>query len=238
MEDDAACQELAEFTTCDISDGLLNLYDIPTGGYFPNLVQRSKSGSDKTTVGKAYTVLFAPVDDPRDTVNFIDEVPAGSVMVIALTPPLQRDVAPYVKPTVAVFGGLMATRAQHQACRGCIVFGRVRDMSEFRDLSFPVHSYGVGACASKLTVKPVAVNVDLDMLCSDSAVQTIKPNDLIAADEHGVVSVPHALVDTSKLIRYIRKSVEVDEQVAADIIDGAPAKESQKQRRAVLRDYL
>ncbi|CAR29241.1 ZYRO0G04026p [Zygosaccharomyces rouxii] len=225
-----------ELTPCDVSDGLLNKYKIDNGGYLPNLTQWS--GHSKGTIhGKAYTVLFAPANDTRPSVNYIDSVPQGAFLVIALTRDLQLPYAPYVKPTQAVYGGLMSTRAQYLKAAGTLVFGRIRDLKEHKSLEHPVFSYGVGSCAAKAAVKPIGINVPLEILTSNGEVEIIKPGDYMVGDANGIVKVPSE-VELDSLVGYVRKSVEADELVTTDIKNGRPAKEAQKDRRATLKNYL
>ncbi|QLL34014.1 hypothetical protein HG536_0F03390 [Torulaspora globosa] len=229
-------EELAKFSTCDVADGLLNLHSIVDGGYFPNLTQYSQR-SKVSVVGRAYTVLFAPVDDPRPAVNYIDAISKGCFLVIALSKELQTPYAPYVKVTQACYGGLMSTRAKYQGAVGSVIFGRVRDIEEHRALEYPVFSYGLGACAPKMAIKPVAINVPLEILCIDGADKIIKPADYIVGDEHGVVRIPGDM-DMAALLEYMKTSVEADELVVQDINAGVPAKQAQKERREVLQRFL
>ncbi|CUS21925.1 LAQU0S04e03994g1_1 [Lachancea quebecensis] len=226
---------LSKFSTCDVSDGLLNRNGDLYGGFFPNL-QKWSGSSEHSVAGKAYTVLFAPCDDPREEVNYIDSVPPGSFIVIALTVPLQLECAPYTRIPQALYGGLMSTRAQYQGACGSVVFGRVRDLEEHKALGFPVFSYGLGSCAARMAVKPVGVNVPLQILSHHDEFRTINPGDYIVGDCHGIVRIP-AAVDTEELTKYIEKSVEVDESIAGDVKDGKPLKASQKERRAVLKKF-
>lgn len=230
-------EELKKYSTCDIADGLLNLHSIDDGGFFPNLTQLSQ-GSEGSAVGRAYTVLFAPIDDPRPTVNYIDAIPEGSFLVIALSKALQTPHAPYVKVTQACYGGLMSTRAKYQGAAGSVIFGRVRDVDEHRALKYPVFSYGLGACAPKMAVKAVAINVPLEISCIDGVDKVIRPNDYIVGDEHGIVGIPGSGIDMATFLEYIQVSVEADELVAQDIKSGIPAKQAQKERRAVLKRFF
>lgn len=229
-------EELTKFSTCDVADGLLNLHSVVDGGYFPNLTQYSRS-SKVSVVGRAYTVLFAAADDPRPAVNYIDQVPEGSFLVIALERNLQVPYAPYVKVTQACYGGLMSTRAKYQGAVGSVVFGRIRDVEEHRALEYPVFSYGLGACAPKMAIKPVAINVPLEISCIDGTNKIIEPADYIVGDEHGVVRIPGDM-DMARLLEYMKASVEADELVAQDINAGCPAKQAQKERREVLKRFL
>ncbi|SCU94681.1 LAME_0F08614g1_1 [Lachancea meyersii CBS 8951] len=229
--------DLAKFSTCDISDGLLNKYGDPSGGFLPNLCKWSDSGKG-VLLGRAYTVLFAPVDDPRPEINYVDNIAAGSVVVIALTIPLQLETAPYTRVSQALYGGLMSRRAQYQGAKGTVVFGRIRDVEEQKALSYPVYSYALGTCASKLAVKPVEVQVPLQILECESKVQNIHPGDYIFGDNNGVVRIPCASVDMHELIYYIKKSIEADNLVVQDVEAGKPLKASQKDRRQVLKPLL
>ncbi|SCU84118.1 LAFA_0D08218g1_1 [Lachancea sp. 'fantastica'] len=226
--------KLASFSACDVSDGLLNKYNDASGGFLPNL-KRWSGPDNEIVVGRAYTVLFAPVDDPRPEINYIDEVPKGSVVVIALTVPLQLETAPYTRVSQAMYGGLMSRRAQYQKCRGTVVFGRIRDVDEQRELNYSVYSYGLGTCAGKLAVKPVEVQVPLQILEFESKIQNIHPGDYILGDNNGVVRIPTESVDLSDLIYYVQKSIEADKLVAQDVAAGKPLKSSQRERRAVLK---
>lgn len=229
---------LSSFSACDVSDGLLNFAKVDDGGNFPDLVQRS--GPDKTVIGPAYTVLFAAVDDPRPEVNYIDTVPRGSVLVMAFDPALQRPIYHNNTVTQAIYGGLMACRAQYQGSAGTVVFGKIRDLGEHQSLNQPLFSYGTGTCAPKKVVKPVAVNVDLTILLQDNTTRTISPQDVIVADMNGVVKIPKRVLDTDgdRFVTYIKKQIEADTLVMQDIKQGKPAKASQKERRAILKDYL
>ncbi|CAI4060117.1 hypothetical protein SKDZ_05G0800 [Saccharomyces kudriavzevii ZP591] len=229
--------KLRKFSTCDISDGLLNVYDISTGGYFPNLTAISLPPSS-SLVGTAYTVLFAPMNDPRPAVNYIDSVPPNSVLLLSLEPHLQSQFHPFIKITQAMYGGLMSTRAQFLKSNGTVVFGRIRDVDEHRALNHPVFAYGVGSCAPKAVVKAVAINVQLKILTSDGVTQVIYPGDYVVGDNNGIVSIPVQVIDIQKLITYIEKSIEVDLLVTEDIKNGIPAKQAQKNRRSVLKQYI
>ncbi|KAH3898833.1 bifunctional 4-hydroxy-4-methyl-2-oxoglutarate aldolase/oxaloacetate decarboxylase SCDLUD_005171 [Saccharomycodes ludwigii] len=232
-------QVLNRFTTCDIADGLLNTQcKLKDGGFFPNLQQWSKSKkyNTKSVAGKAYTVLFATKDDPRPSINYIDTVPDDSILIIGMILDLQTIHSPYTTYTQAMYGGLMSTRAQYLGANGTVVFGRIRDVEEHRELGHPVWSYALGSCAPKEVLKPVAVEVDLEILKSDNSIGIIKNGDYVICDEHGMASIPSSY-DLNHLIRYIDKSIEADNLVSQDIKEGKPAKQAQKERRAVLEKY-
>ncbi|CCH57913.1 hypothetical protein TBLA_0A01130 [Henningerozyma blattae CBS 6284] len=242
--------KLKKFTTCDISDGLLNLCKMDDGGFIPNLIFQSSFpdsiSKDKANImiGKAYTVLFAPVDDPRETVNYIDHIPEGSIVMIALDKSLQSRNAPYSKVTNSLYGGLMSARAKYLGAHGTVVFGNIRDVQEHSDLNFPIFSYGTGSCAANKVVKPVACNVPLEILITNPGPTTItvSPGEIIMGDVNGVVHIPYSIssneISLKSLVNYIEKSIEADEIIKQEILKGSSAKEAMARNRKILKELI
>lgn len=239
-----AITKLAPYTPCDIADALLK-YNHPTGGFFPNLHQFSQfhaPNQRNSSIGIAYTVTYAPLDDPRPAItsrSYIDEVPPGAIVTIGLTRAAQINGAPYVRINNALYGGLMSTRAQYLGAKGTVVFGRIRDVNEHRDLGYPVFAYGTGICAHKGAVKLVAINEPLEVLVDsyydgqNQKVEIISPGDIVVADENGVARIP--VLDElllERILEYVPKRVKADESVAEDIKNGKEAKASQKYHRS------
>lgn len=244
-------EKLAAFTSCDVADALVK-YGVSHGGYFPNLVQYSKAptGGNKSfsaaVVGRAYTVLYAPLDDPRPAVKggYIDSAPEGSIVVIATTPDVQTGgLAPYTRISNAMYGGLMSTRARYLGCKGSVIFGKIRDVAEHNALEYPVFAYGLGTTAPTKVVKVVGVNVPIEIQVASQLskpidpveVRVINPGDYISADENGVVAIPASDPEfVDKVVAAIPPRVRADELVAEDIKNGIPAGQAQKSRRAGL----
>lgn len=242
---DKHTETLESYTPCDVADALVK-YGLPHGGYFPNLVQLSKSPSGTTAVGRAYTVLYAPIDDPRPPVKggYIDTAPPGSIVVIGTTPDVQTGgLAPYTRISNALYGGLMSTRAQFLGCKGSVILGKIRDVDEHNALGYPVFAYGLGTSAPTKVVKVVGVNVPIEVQVPSQLAQpdksievrVINPGDYISADGNGVVAIPASDADfVDKVLAAIPPRVKADELVAEDIKQGVPAGQAQKARRAGL----
>ncbi|GMM28159.1 bifunctional 4-hydroxy-4-methyl-2-oxoglutarate aldolase/oxaloacetate decarboxylase [Martiniozyma asiatica (nom. inval.)] len=228
---------LAHYASCDISDALVK-FGQPLGGTLPNLIRLSANSKNETMVGKAYTVLFAPKDDPRPQIKggYIDNLPEGSVLVIATTLNLQKKDAPFTKMSNALYGGLMSTRAEYLKSAGTVVFGRVRDIDEHRQLSRDVFAYGLGSAAHGPVVKMVAINEPVEILVDgypEARVEVINPGDIIMGDNNGVVRVCQS-EPLSEIMEYIPKRVEADELVRQDILNGIECNKAQNHRRAGL----
>lgn len=215
-----------EYSPCDVADALLELGDAQ-GGFIPDLIQQSVDPSKPTTYGPAYTVLYAPKDDPRPALasHYIDSAPKNAVIVVAPSSSLVTS-----RYTTALYGGLMSTRAKFLACAGSVILGRIRDIAEHRALDYPVHSLGVGICAPNKVAKVVAVNVPVQ---SPSGGPVITPGDYIVGDENGVCVVPKSYLD--KVKQLIPPRVKADSLVAEDIKKGRPAAEAQKFYRSQIK---
>lgn len=261
---DSITEKLKEYTPCDVADSLVK-HGLSHGGYIPHLVQfstpktsssssltaSSQSQQQGSVSGRAYTVEYAPLDDPRPAVKggYIDSAPKGSVVVIATSPSVQTLSAPYTRISNALYGGLMSTRAQYLGCQGSVILGKIRDVREHNELGYPVFAYGLGICAPTKVVKVVAVNEPLIIrVASQSGAidsnkgegeafeeRVIGPGDYVVADENGVVVIPAQDPQfVEKVLESIPPRVEADTLVAQDIKNGVPAGKAQKHRRAGL----
>lgn len=215
---DPIVQALSEFTTCDVSDALLKL-KVPHGGFLAGITLFSPERRAGTTkiVGPAYTVKYAPLDDPapKHAKHYIDSVPAGAVLFIASP-----------RTPNAVFGGLMATRAQFLGSVGAVIDGRLRDLQEHRDLGFPVFARDVGTTAPAEVAKVVGIDVPVQL---QEGSATVHPGDYVIADLNGVVLLPRALAEQA--LPLMRKQVTADEQVAAALREGMSFVEASKKFR-------
>jgi len=140
--------------SCDVSDALCKL-KFRNGGFLSGLTLWSPQRQEGLTkiIGPAYTVQYAPLDDPapKTPTHYVGS-PApctNSSVPLLLTLGLQIDAVPegavvfvYCPPNIpnAVYGGLMSARAQASKAVGSVVDGRFRDLQEQRDLNFPVRA--------------------------------------------------------------------------------------------------
>jgi regulator of RNase E activity RraA len=133
--------------------------------------------------GPAVTVLLKKEEHKEGSaasagmLDAIDNAKPGSVYVMVL-----EDGADY-----AGMGGLMATAMKYRGLTGAIIDGGVRDTPQIRKLQFPVFSRGVVPSTSVNHYRFAGVNVPVT--CAGAHVAA---NDIIVADEDGVVVVPRA----------------------------------------------
>ena len=132
-------------------------------------------------VGPAFTVRYEPITGEAGTVgDFLDDVPAGAVIVIDNGG----------RTDCTVWGGIMTTVAAGRRVAGTVIHGACRDVATAFTLGYPVFSAGRFMRTGKDRVRCVAVQ---QPVLIDGV--TIAPGDLVTADADGVVAVLVAHLD-------------------------------------------
>jgi regulator of RNase E activity RraA len=180
----SAEQRLRHMPTAAISDALDRL------GLPGSLHGIGPLREGQSAFGPAYTAAYEPVDSSGGTVgDFLDDVPAGAVIVI--------DNAGRTDCTV--WGGIMTKVAHAFGVAGTIVHGACRDTVTSGMLGYPMWSVSRFMRTGKDRVRLAAVQQPLII---DGV--TITPGDLVRADDDGVVVVPAARAEeVSRLARGI-----------------------------------
>lgn len=166
-------------------------------------------------------VDYADTTAPRPSTHYIDAAPPGSVILIK-TPLTARS---------ACWGGLMSTAARAQGLEGVVVLGRIRDLREHRTVGFPVFAQGHSTLGQAPFTRPAVLgqSLTIDVPHLAEGTFTVHPNDLILADEDGVLAIPSALVE--QVIEGAAERRRIDELCAGDLREGKGVKETFKARR-------
>ena len=158
---------------CDALD-ILGLRSQAMDGAITPLAARSRA------VGRAATVQFAPVDhdvnEPYDAaIDFIDNLPAGAVAVIASGGSTRS----------GFWGELFSAAAIGRGAAGVVCDGYVRDSTKVRAMGFAVFASGT---------RPLDFRARMEIAGSNQPVVCggvlVNPGDLIVADDDGGVVVP------------------------------------------------
>ena len=86
----------------------------------------------------------------------------------------------------ALAGGNVCAIAQKRGIAGFVIDGVIRDLAEVRELGFPVFAKGVIPKPGK---KASATPLNQPIICGGV---NVDPNDIIVADEEGIVVIPLA----------------------------------------------
>jgi 4-hydroxy-4-methyl-2-oxoglutarate aldolase len=125
--------------------------------------------------GTAVTVLCWPGDNLMIHVA-VEQCRPGDVLVVATNSP----------STDGLFGELFATALAHRGVRGVVLGCGVRDVAELTEMRFPAWSRAVSAQGS---VKATAGAVNVPIVLGG---QTVRPGDVVVADDDGVMVVPRS----------------------------------------------
>lgn len=137
-------------------------------------------------VGRAATALMRPVlkNDGRKYRNhlleILDQAEPGSVLVYVMQDGLD----------IAAMGNLMATTAKVRGLAGAVIDGAVRDVTEIREIGFPVWSRRVSPATS--VGRMISVDKQIPVQCGGI---TVNPGDYLVADADGVVVVPQGAAE-------------------------------------------
>lgn len=145
--------------------------------------------------GPAVTVILKKEEHQQGALpqllDVLDTAPAGSVFVMVL-----EDGADY-----AAVGGLMVTTLRARGVAGAVVGGSIRDLPQIKRLQFPIFSTGVVPSTTVNHYKFGGANIPVTC-----AGVVVNPNDIVTADEDGVVVVPKA-----RAAAVLKKAQELDD---------------------------
>jgi regulator of RNase E activity RraA len=162
--------------------------------------------------GVARTVQTVPavgveVSEPyKGEMAAVDALEPGDVMVVS-------------ECDWSFWGELLSTAARYRGCRGVIIDGYTRDTRAIIGMGFPVFCRGV---------HPADSLGRLDVTCHDVPVRCggvlVQPNDLVLADDDGVVVIPHAIAD--QVIELAEEKVRGENLVRKALAEGMSVTEA------------
>ncbi|HEX4253422.1 MAG TPA: RraA family protein [Pseudonocardia sp.] len=156
-------------------------------------------------VGPVFTVTYEPVDEAGGTVgDFLDDVPTGAVVLI--------DNAGRTDCTV--WGGIMSETAHARGIAGTVIHGTCRDVAVAAAAGYPIWSVARFMRTGKDRVRVASVQAPVTI---DGV--TIRPGDLLVADDDGAVAVPAARWD--EVAEAARRIDRVEQAIVEAVRGGA-----------------
>ena len=154
----------------------------------------------KAMVGRAATSLAkaappeaaTPALATKHSVEMIDEAKPGEVGVIVMEDTLD----------IAAMGNLMGTAASVRGMAGMVLDGAIRDIWDIRRMGLTVYARSATPATAVGHYATVAKNVPVEC-----AGVTVRPGDIIVADEDGVVVVPQERAE-----EVLKKAKEIDDR--------------------------
>jgi 4-hydroxy-4-methyl-2-oxoglutarate aldolase len=164
-------------------------------------------------VGRAFTVRYRPCGIERGTVgDFLDDVEPGQVVI------LDNGGRTYG----TVWGDIMTVYAQKRGIAGTVIDGVCRDLPRILESKYPIFTRGRLMVTGKDRVEVDGINVPVSI----SDVQ-VRPNDIVACDDTGVVIVPF---DKAGEVLKIALEIDEAEQKILELLEkGSTLREARKQ---------
>lgn len=207
--DEKIIKKFTELDTASISDALDGL------GVSGGLLGLKNRTSGSIMAGYAYTVKYSLVDcnshDFLKAGNYIDNVPAGSVVIVDNEG----------REECTNWGNILTHKAVMGNIKGTVVWGAVRDIKESRKLNYPIFSKSVFMQSGKNRVIKVAEQCSVRI-----GKVTINPGDLIVGDENGCVAVP-----SRRILEVLNMSLNVmntEKMIVSAINCGVPLQEARE----------
>jgi 4-hydroxy-4-methyl-2-oxoglutarate aldolase len=163
--------------------------------------------------GRAFTILYGPAGTPPGTVgDYIDEVPAGSVVVLDNGG----------RENATVWGDILTWIAQKRGIAGTVIDGACRDTHLSRELLYPIYSRSYSMRTGKDRVQVEAMNGPVNI--GDARVE---PGDLLRGDADGVLVIPRAHEDA--VLAAAEEIDAVEQKIRAAVNDGQTLAEARRQ---------
>ncbi|MGI8476759.1 MAG: RraA family protein [Thermomicrobiales bacterium] len=201
---DRMAKELYVAVISDILDGLGH-----RGQVLRAEIRPVRSDSRDILVGRAATVLFAPIYEMPEApytvqIAAIDALRPGDVGVFSTGG--MKDAT--------FWGELFSNAAQVRGARGMVMDGYHRDTRKILDLGFPVFS--AGARPLDIAGRAQAIAYDVPVMCAGVLV---RPGDIIFAEIDGIAVIPREIAEQTVTLAF--EKVAKEDQARDDLRAGS-----------------
>jgi 4-hydroxy-4-methyl-2-oxoglutarate aldolase len=154
--------------------------------------------------GPAYTVRYRPADvEPGSVGEYVDDVPAGSVICIDNGG----------RTDCTVWGDILTTVASKRLIAGTVIDGVCRDVAKAIAVEYPLVTRGRFMRTGKDRVQIDAVQVAITI-----GTVVVKPGDLVIGNDDGVVVIPADRCD--EVLKRARSIGEREAAIVAGVETG------------------
>ena len=167
-------------------------------------------------VGPAFTVRTIPVAAAAGASvgDYIDEVPAGSVVVL--------DNGGRLDATV--WGDILTIVAHRRGLAGTVIHGVCRDAARSVELGYPIFSRGVYMRTGKDRVRADGYQVPVSL-----GEVRVEPGDMVVGDGDGVVVIPAGRL--ADVLAASSQIAEAEERIRGEVEQGSRLDEARKRHR-------
>jgi regulator of RNase E activity RraA len=165
--------------------------------------------------GRAITIRYGPAASPPGTVgDYIDDVPAGSVIVLDNGG----------REDATVWGDILTMVAHQRGVAGTVIDGACRDVQLSLDLGYPIYSrsYSMRTGRDRVQVEATGSAVTI----GDARVV---PGDLLRGDADGVVVIPR--VHEEQVLAVAEEIEAAEEQIRAAVVSGLRLDEARRRHK-------
>ena len=164
--------------------------------------------------GPAYTVRYVPTGtEKKGAGDFLDDVPAGSVVVI------DNGGRTYA----TVWGDLMTRLAKRNGVAGTVIDGVCRDVDLIRELHYPMFTRGAFMVTGKGRMQLTSIQETVTV-----GEVSVRPGDFVIADDSGVLVVPQSRAE--EVLRTAQNIAAREDRMKRMIDDGLTLKEARARR--------
>lgn len=162
--------------------------------------------------GPAFTVRYIPIGtEKKGAGDFLDDVPAGSVVV------LDNGGRTYC----TVWGDLMTRIAKRNGVAGTVIDGVCRDVDLIRELQYPIFTRGAFMVTGKGRLQLDAVQETVTI-----GERSVQPGDLVIADDSGVVVVPKLRIE--EVLKTAQNIADREDRIKSMIEEGLTLREARE----------
>ncbi len=111
------------------------------------------------------------------------------------------------------YGGIVGFSTLHRGLAGCVIDGVARDVDEYQQLGLPVYARGIIQQSIRNRCAFAGHGIEVQL-----AGVTVRPGDLVMADDNGIVIIPHERAQ--EVLKIAKEYKTIEENIVQAIGNG------------------